>query len=242
MHAWISGEGRAVWAILGAAASVACLALSKSNTSMFATAVAVLSMVALLRIRSIRNLYRAIVISMSGLLLAYEMIIQKLIPGLDFLLTPITSLTGKGTDFSGRTVIWSVIKDHIALNPYFGSGYGAYWTGATPTSPSYVFIGLMGGFYPSESHNGYLEVLNDLGVAGFACLAVFLFSYIRQSLKLMRTDRNQATLFIALLLQQIVLNMSESIWFTSSDMFAITGFAALMLSRARFDADLRGNS
>lgn len=242
MHAWISREGRLGWALLGTAAALACLILSKSNTSMFATGVAVLFMLLLLRVPFARNHYKAVIISATGLMFGYEMIIQKVIPGLDFLLTPITSLTGKGLDFSGRTVIWSVIKDHIALNPFFGGGYGAYWTGPTPSSPSYVFIGLMGNFYPSESHNGYLEVLNDLGVAGFACLVAFLFSYIRQSIKLMRTDRSQATLFVALLLQQIVLNMSESIWFTGANMFAIFGLGAVMLSRARFDADLRSKT
>jgi len=240
MHAWISREGRRTWAILGAGIALTCLILSRSNTSMFATAVAVLSMLLLLRVPSTRDRYKSIVVALSGLLIGYEMIIQNVIPGLGVLLEPITSLTGKGTDFSGRSVIWAVIKDHIALNPFFGGGYGAYWIGPRPESPSYIFIQLMGNFYPSEAHNGYLEVINDLGVAGFVCLAVFLFSYIRQSLQLMRSDRNQATLYLALLFQQLILNMSESNWFTSANMFAIFGFAAVMLSRARFDADLRG--
>jgi exopolysaccharide production protein ExoQ len=240
MHAWISREGRWAWAILGAATALTCLILSRSDTSMFATGVAVLSMLLLLRVPFTRDRYTTIVVALSGLLIGYELIIQNVIPGLGVLLQPITSLTGKGTDFSGRSVIWGVIKDHIALNPFFGGGYGAYWIGPMPESPSYIFLQLMGQFYPSESHNGYLEVLNDLGLAGFVCLVVFLFSYIRQSLKLMRADRNQATLFLALLFQQLVLNMSESVWFTSANMFAIFGFAAVMLSRARFDADLRG--
>jgi exopolysaccharide production protein ExoQ len=238
-HAWMSREGRRTWSIFGAAVALACLILSKSNTSMFATAVAVAVMLLLLRPSVTRHWYAAIVVMTTGLLFAYAIIVQRLIPGLDFLLAPVASLTGKGMDFSGRTPIWDVIKDHIALNPFAGCGYGAYWIGPLPESPSYVFVGLMW-FYPTEAHNGYLEVLNDLGLAGFACLLVFLVAYTRQSLQLMRTDRNQATLFLALLFQELVLNMSESMWFSSTNTFAILALGSVMLSRAQFDARLRG--
>jgi len=50
-------------------------------------------------------------------------------------LKPIVTLTGKDLTFTGRTAIWDILNEHIRLRPFLGSGYGAYWAGATPTSP-----------------------------------------------------------------------------------------------------------
>jgi O-antigen ligase len=86
-------------------------------------------------------------------------------------------------------------------------------------------------FYPTEAHNGYLDVVNDLGIVGLICLLVFLFWYIRQALQLMRIDRNQGSLYLALLLQQMVMNMSESEWFSRTSTFAVLILASVCLSR-----------
>ncbi len=137
---------------------------------------------------------------------------------------------GKDTTFSSRTVIWEVVKEHIEWAPYLGTGYGAYWTGPFPGSPSYVFVPLMH-FYPSEAHNGYLDVVNDLGMVGLLCVLVFLFWFMRQALQLMRIDRSQATLYLALLFQQMVMNMSESEWFSRTSTFSVLILATVCLSR-----------
>jgi exopolysaccharide production protein ExoQ len=160
------------------------------------------------------------------------------IPGVNTLLAPVISLTGKDTTFSNRAVIWGVIKEHIQAAPVLGTGYGAYWLGPDPRSPSFVFVTLMY-FYPTEAHNGYLDVINDLGVVGLLCLLAFLFWFIRQALQLMRIDRNQATLYLALLFQEMVVNMSESEWFSRTNTFAVLLLASFCLSRALFEARLR---
>ena len=95
-------------------------------------------------------------------------------------------------------MIWNIIKEHIALSPVVGSGYGAYWPGPIPSSPSVVFLTRMGDFYPSQSHNGYLEIVNELGFVGLICLLTYLFYWVSQSLKLMKLDRSQGLLFLAL--------------------------------------------
>mgnify|MGYP006137444093 CR=1 FL=1 len=79
------------------------------------------------------------------------------------LLGPIGMLTGKDLTFTGRTDIWDILVEHIKLNPYLGTGYGAYWTGPVAGSLSNEFM-LRLHFYPGSAHNGYLEILNDLGV------------------------------------------------------------------------------
>jgi exopolysaccharide production protein ExoQ len=151
------------------------------------------------------------------------------------LLKPVMQLTGKDMTFSARSIIWEIIKEHSRAAPWLGSGYGAYWTGETPSSPSYVFVWVMS-FYPTESHNGYLEILNDLGRVGLVCLFAFLFWYVRQALQLMPLDRPQAVLFLALLYQQMVANLSESEWFSRTTISTLLIFGAVCLSRSLLEA------
>jgi exopolysaccharide production protein ExoQ len=237
-NTWLAREARTYWAIAGTAVAFSCLILSRSNTSLFATLVGVASMVLLMRVPVIRRRYSTlVVVAFAATILLYELVIQDVIPGVHTLLAPITSLTGKDTTFSARTVIWAVVKAHINAAPYLGTGYGAYWLGAVPTSPSYVFMSSMY-FYPSEAHNGYLEVVNDLGMLGLMVLLVFLFWFMRQSLQLMRIDRSQAALYLALLFQQMVINMSESDWFSRSSTFAVLALAITCLSRGLLEGQL----
>ena len=230
-HHWLSGGRRVFWALAGIAAGSACLILSRSNTSQLATVVCVLFMVLVLRVPAVRQRYAThIVVGTVAVLLLYQMVVQQMIPGTSILLSPIASLTGKDTTFSSRTMIWDIIKDHIRLAPLLGTGYGAYWTGVSKSTPSYVFEYLMF-FYPTEAHNGYLDIVNDLGLVGLACLLAFIFWFVKQALQLMRIDRGQATLYLALLFQQMIMNMSESEWYSRSNSSFVLILAATCLAR-----------
>jgi O-antigen ligase len=241
VNRWLARERRTYWAIAGTAVAFACLILSRSDASLFATIVGVLSMVLVMRVPVIKRRYSThVVVAIAATILVYELVIQDVIPGAYTLLGPIRGLTGKDATFSARTIIWDVVKEHIRAAPYLGTGYGAYWI-PFPTSPSYVFVSMMH-FYPTEAHNGYLDIVNDLGYVGLICLLVFLFSYMRQALQLMRIDRSQAALYLALLFQEMVINMSESDWFSRTSTFAIFALAFTCLSRGLLDARLRAQS
>jgi exopolysaccharide production protein ExoQ len=233
---WLAQQGRAPWSIVGGAVAFTCLILSKSNTSLFATLLCLIFMVLVIRVPVIKQRYSThLTVAIAVTLLLYELAIQNVIPGAYTLLTPIRELTGKDATLSARTIIWDIIKDHIQYAPYLGSGYGAYWIGPLPESPSYVFTYRMY-FYPTEAHNGYLDIVNDLGYLGLACLLVFIVFYIRQALELMRTDRSQAALYLALLFQGMVMNMSESEWLARDSIFVILLLGTACLSRALRDA------
>jgi O-antigen ligase len=219
-------------AIAGTAISFACLLLSRSNTSLFATLLACMFMFAVMRVPVIRDRFSPhVAIGFAAVLIITEMLIQRVIPGISVILAPITGLTGKDATFSARTIIWDIIKDHIRASPLLGTGYGAYWTGATPDSPSYVFVYRMY-FYPTESHNGYLDIMNDLGILGLGVLLLFIVAYVRQALQLMKFDRAQASIYLALLYLQLVMNMSESDWISRSSTFAILMLATTTMARS----------
>jgi exopolysaccharide production protein ExoQ len=231
VHGLLTPGVRKIWYLFGTGVALLCLALSRSSTSLLATMLGIAFIVSVTRVAVIRNRYSThVTIAITALVLLYELVIMNLLPGVNTLLAPVMSLTGKDTTFSNRSVIWELIKEHIRGARLLGTGYGAYWTGPVPSSPSYVFMYVMY-FYPTESHNGYLETVNDLGFVGLFCLLAFLFFYVRQALQLMRFDLNQAAMYLALLFQQMMANLSESEWFSRSLVCAILTLGAFCLSR-----------
>jgi O-antigen ligase len=239
VHAWLAAQAKPALALGGAAISFACLLLSRSSTSLV-TSVFVLAFL-LLFLRAPRGLHRHMpymIAAFAALLLVYSLAILRLVPGLDMLLQPIVAMTGKDLSFTGRSDIWSIISAHISLHPYLGTGYGAYWV-PSPGSPSVEFL-LRMHFYPGSAHNGYLEVANDLGVAGLLCLIGYLVMYLIQCLAVVREDRAQGALFLGLFLQQGITNLSETHWLSVMSVnFAIMTLATTGLARTLLDRRLR---
>ena len=241
MHAWLAREKRWWLAVPLIGLSVYCVLLSRSSTALLSTTLSLLFMLMVLAApANLRRYMPYVVTAFALLVVVYALAVLNLIPGISVLLDPIAELSGKDMTFSNRAVIWSILKDHIALAPILGSGYGAYWTGPLPTSPSYVFLAKMY-FYPSEAHNGYIEIVNDLGAVGLVCLLGYLAMWVRQSLELMKFDRSQGVLFLALFFQQAITNLSESTWLAINSAFAIgiMTLATFALARSRLELRLR---
>jgi len=239
-HGWLSREVRLLPALAGGAIAAACLLLSRSSTSLMAAIFVMLFMLLLLRSPAgMRRVLPYLVGLFIAVLLTYSIAILRLVPAFDILLSPITALTGKDLTFTNRSQIWVILIEHIRQSPWLGTGYGAYWTGPLPTSPSYEFVTRMY-FYPNSAHNGYLEILNDLGVVGLVCLAAFLIVYVRQCLRLFRTDRCQAALYLGLFLDQGITNLSETHWLSALSVdFAVMTLATMALARAHLERRLR---
>jgi O-antigen ligase len=239
LQAWLAGEKRWWESLVGGGIALACLGLSRSATSILATVFAIGFMLLLLRSPpNLRRYVPYIVVVFAATVLTYALAVLKIVPGLDVLLTPITAITGKDMTFSNRAEIWVIIKEHIQLAPYLGSGYGAYWIGPLPWSPSFEFMTRMF-FYPTESHNGYLEAANDLGFVGLFCLFGYLAFFVRQSLQLLRVDRNQGALFLCLFFHQTVVNLSESCWLQiNAFSFIIMTIATTALARSLLECRL----
>jgi len=232
LHAWLSREVNRLVAIVGIGLAGLCLVMSRSSTSLMATAFACMFMLILLRSPgSLRRYLPYFVGIFAILILVYALAVLHLVPGMDIVLDPIIAITGKDQTFTGRTNIWFVLNQHIHLHPWLGTGYGAYWVGPVPTSPSYEMLTRLF-FYPTEGHNGYLDVVNDLGLVGGLCLLGYFFSYVRTSLNLLVLDRYQAALYLTLLFRGFIADMSESHWFSVLSVdFVIMTLATTSLTR-----------
>ena len=233
VQAWLNREAKTWVTLPCGTAAVVCLLASRSSTSIMATTFACILLLMLSRSpRALRRYMPYLIGIFVVTLLVYSLAVLNLVPGLGFVLKPITMMTGKDLTFSGRTVIWGIINDHIAYRPILGTGYGAYWIGEGITSsPSYDMIRRLY-WYPTEAHNGYLDVINDLGFVGAAVLVAFLLTFVRQGLKLFRTARPQGALFLALLFEQLIANLSESRWFNVLTLeFVILTLATVSMGR-----------
>ncbi len=236
-HAWLDKQAGAFRALCGMSLATLCLVMSRSSTSLMATAFAVTFMLILLRSPgSMRRYLPYLVGTFATIILIYCLAVLRLIHGLDFILEPIAAITGKDLTFTGRTAIWEVLNEHIRLRPLLGTGYGAYWIGATPTSPSFEMLTRLY-FYPTEGHNGYLDVINDLGAVGGFCLLGYFVSYVRQGLLVMRFDRYQGGLYLTMLFRGFIADMSESHWFlVLSFDFVIMTLATMAMARSEVQA------
>jgi exopolysaccharide production protein ExoQ len=232
LHGLLTGETGRITAIANMALAGVCLVMCRSSTSLMATVFASFFVLLLLRPPGLmRRQMPYFVGFFATAVLIYALAVLNIVPGMSMILTPISMITGKDLTFSGRTNIWYVLKLHMREHPLLGTGYEAYWIGPVPSSPSYEMVRWLW-FYPTEGHNGYLDVMNDLGYIGGICLFAYFLRYLRQGLDLMRLEKARGALYLALIFRAFLADMSESHWFsvTSID-FVIFTLATFSLAR-----------
>lgn len=213
-HALFAGESRKIYAWPGLAISCTCVILSRSSTAVFSSVLCVGFLFLLLGTRpGMRRYLPYIVGTFATLVIVYSLAVLNLVPGLGLLLEPVAAMTGKDLSFSGRTTIWNIIIESINQRPILGTGYGAYWTGPFANSLSYPFV-TRTYIYPTQAHNGYLDVINELGYVGGFVLLGFIVTYLRQAIRMIKIDKTQAALYLALLFQALIANLSEAHWFS----------------------------
>lgn len=120
---------------------------------------------------------------------------------------PIGAVFDKSTDLTGRTEIWALVLLSIKQHPIFGIGYGAFWLGEG--SPSQYIINVLH-WIPLQSHNGYLDILNELGITGLILLiGVFIFHAINL-FKFLKIDREEAAIHWSIFIFILISHISES--------------------------------
>jgi len=243
MHAWLAREARWQVVAAGLAVSLLCLFCSRSSSALLATAFTAPFMAALARPPGVLRRYMPYLVGVFAVgLLVYSLAVLRVVPGSETLLYPLESLTGKDPTFSGRTAIWDIVSEHIHYSPILGGGYGAYWTGPVPGTPSYEQVTRLF-FYPTEAHNGYLDIINDLGSVGGACLFGYLLTYLRQSLTILAAARAQGALYLGLFFEQLIANLTESRWLNVLCIeFVIMTLATAAMARTLLEIHLQRQS
>lgn len=86
-------------------------------------------------------------------------------------------LLGRDATLSGRTAIWHQVLHCVALRPWFGYGYDAFWRGMQGPS---LQVSAAVHFVVVHAHNGFLEIALELGVAGLVLFSLSWLSAWRQ--------------------------------------------------------------
>jgi exopolysaccharide production protein ExoQ len=143
----------------------------------------------------------------------------------------IFSAIGKDATFTGRTEGWSYILTLVGQRPLFGFGYGA-------TGNVQFRLMLMTAVFNSfvDSHNGYLETLVSLGLAGFVPFLWWCGVTFARGLRAAEASEDKALEQLTILMAAwLVAALSEVTAFSSSSPVSVSGFvAASVLSMAYY--------
>ena len=205
--------------VIGAVLSIACMAMARS-TAVIPVLGAALAMLA----------FGHILLRASPKLLA----VIPFLFGLAILLLMIAiansgevaEFLGKDADISGRTLIWAFAFKHIAIRPFTGWGYSAFWTGGD--SPGAVFWATVHLGVP-HSHNGYIQLAVDLGFLGVALFALAVIVVVLKLFWMMIYLRQPGTPWsFGFLTLYFVVNYSEALLWVGNEPLLLM-FVALVV-------------
>ncbi|TXT40173.1 MAG: Lipid A core-O-antigen ligase-like enyme [Comamonadaceae bacterium] len=191
--------------------SLLSVVMSKSSTSLTITVLGLISFWIFQKqhIGSPLWLQRLLVIAglMIVMMLHLFFIYEGRLPERSEILEPFANLFGKSADLTGRADIWAPLYIEIEKHWLLGVGYGAFWLG--PGSASQPILDALP-WIPYQGHNGYLDVLNELGVIGIFLFLCAVISYIVNLIRCLRMDRQLVALLGSLLLIFLISNWTES--------------------------------
>jgi O-antigen ligase len=88
----------------------------------------------------------------------------------------VISNLGKDLTFTGRTPIWEGVLFFIKQSPWLGYGYGAVWIGRDYGIGSFISDPM--NYYVVNSHNGYLDLLLEIGAIGVALVLLVVITIL----------------------------------------------------------------
>ena len=147
------------------------------------------------------------------------------------------------TTFTGRSGIWEFAISSLALRPFLGYGFAAFW-GTDSIEKLVKNDQLEWAASASHSHNGYLDTALTLGYPGLA-LIIFIFVYSPLKNFSVATRSGNAgplaKLFLRLWLfgiylssmESFILDRADPIWFT----FLVAVFGLHYISRFRLKSE-----
>ena len=207
-HQKVIGSNMAVLVCLPA---LTCLLMSRSSTSAMLTVASVSSYFFLVgvRVRSnslvLRSVLLALMFAVTVVLGHY--FVETELPSSQIFIEPISAFFGKESHLTGRSDIWEIMWGLIAQHPILGMGYASFWLG--PGGPSQFVSDLLLWQVPT-AHNGYLEILNEVGIVGMLLFISALLWHVANLARLSVHNRPLAASHIGILVIFLISNFSES--------------------------------
>jgi len=134
-----------------------------------------------------------------------------------------TSALGRDETLTGRTEVWAAILPARTQQPLLGYGFGSFWTDARRQL-----------YDIPTAHNGYLDILLELGEVGLAFYTAWLLSCARQLHRALILDYEWASFGICLVLMSLIYNVTESALNSLTEYMTAMVVLASLVVPARF--------
>jgi O-antigen ligase len=179
--------------------SLCLLLLSRSKTSFL---VMLVTLIAVTLVKSIfSKKYGLTVFS----IISFTLLIFISFIGKNF--EVILALLGKDATLTGRIPLWKMVWECFLEKPFFGFGYSGFWS--IPQSGSYYISEVL--FDSPNAHNGYIDILINIGIFGILFFLYSLQKNIFLSIELIHSKRNYLSLIpFALFTFFTIYNITES--------------------------------
>jgi exopolysaccharide production protein ExoQ len=209
------------------AASLACLLMSRSSTSLVMALCSGLLAGFFWALARSSGAGRVVLILLgvqgAGLVLfAGDILVGALLEGTD-----------KDASFTGRVPLWALVDEMISRRLLLGYGYGAFWTeGNGDAWTIWTRIDWMA----PHAHNGFRDSMLNFGLVGTLVLLVVILRAIRGGALLHCRNPGEGWLWLNVLIcVYVFMNLTESTLMTQNSLlFILFSAAVLMISlRAR---------
>jgi O-antigen ligase len=179
------------WAyLLGSLSAVFLIGGSRSGQAVVLLVLPPIALVMLLWLRKMSLQIRSLVLIVSLPIGLFLFLISNVI------MTEVLNLLGKDPTLTGRSDIWNAVLSSLGHHVLLGGGYGTGW--------DLVAEGVLmriGGTM-THAHNGYLDLLLDVGIVGLSITLTFyaliLLKMNRYLLSVRRTEIVSLTLVVML--------------------------------------------
>jgi O-antigen ligase len=118
------------------------------------------------------------------------------------------ALAGRDATLSGRVEIWSAVLPKIMAHPWLGYGYSSFWLGTEGKSSADLWSMLH--WHVPHSHNGFLDLVEELGAVGLVLFLAGLVVSVRCGLQWARSQTSVIGLWpLAYISFMLLFNLSE---------------------------------
>lgn len=196
------------WWLFAFAAASLFATRSTTSISIFAVAISIVLIRSVSKRYGIKLRFIALTFSIVSISMAQGAILILGDLSFDTLLGASLGVAGKDATLTGRTQLWLLMSYEIARHPWFGAGYGGFWAAVGGPSKAIVTFFSWG---PGQAHNGYIDVINELGFVGLALLLAVLVAHIQNIYLLSKRNAGLAVVVhFTILVSTLLLNISES--------------------------------
>jgi O-antigen ligase len=147
----------------------------------------------------------------------------------------ILSHLGRDLTFTGRTELWQLLVEKARAHPWLGYGYGAFWRGDVGVSGEIKQA--FNGWYPVHAHNGFLDIVLELGAVGLLMFVPVLAVYGYRAHAWGMAQRAPLCVWpVAYTLFFVLSNVAESALLRQNNIYWVLYVAAVMAVHKPIDA------